>query len=149
MEFKLQIWDTVGQEKYKAVTRNFYSNAMAVIIVFDLTNTDSLKNVRNWVRHARSQAGDNICRLLVGNKSDMTDERVVNKEEIKDLAEELAMEFYEVSAKTGENINEAFIHISRDIKNKYFFEMKSQTLPENLKLTKEDDEGATSMGSCC
>ena len=139
-EFKLQIWDTAGQEKYKAITRNFYTNSMAAMIVFDLTSSESFENVRNWVRHANSQAQGDTCKILVGNKSDMVNERIVSKEEIDEMAAELGVEAIEVSAKSGEGINEAFMMISRDIKNKFFSELKSQAPLESILLKKEDDK---------
>eukprot|EP00331_Platyophrya_macrostoma_P022652 CAMPEP_0176455568 /NCGR_PEP_ID=MMETSP0127-20121128/30705_1 /TAXON_ID=938130 /ORGANISM="Platyophrya macrostoma, Strain WH" /LENGTH=174 /DNA_ID=CAMNT_0017845231 /DNA_START=157 /DNA_END=682 /DNA_ORIENTATION=- len=117
-EIKLQIWDTAGQEKYRSITQNFYKNAMGVIIVFDLTDEGTFDNVRNWIRQIKNHAGENVCRLLVGNKCDI-EENKIPKEKIAEFVKEVDIEYFETSAKSNININEAFYSIAKDIKSKY------------------------------
>ena len=147
--FKLQVWDTAGQEKYRSITKNFYKNAMGAIIVFDLTNPESLKNVPNWVRHVNKQAGENVCKLLVGNKADLDDERAVSSEEVQSMSEELGIEALELSAKNGDNIDEAFSKIAIEMKQVFFKDLKARPLPSELLLRREDAEDGTSVGNCC
>ena len=117
-ELKLQIWDTAGQEKYRSITQNFYKNAMGVIIVFDLTDEGSFENVRNWIRQIKNHAGENVCKLLVGNKCDIMD-NLVDKSKISEFVKDTEIEYFETSAKSNTNINEAFYAIAKEIKDKY------------------------------
>jgi len=123
-ELKLTLWDTAGQEKYRALATSFYKNAMGIMVVFDLTSKITFENVRNWMRQIKKNADENVCKLLVGNKLDDEANRSVTPKEIEDLAKELGVQFIEVSAKTGENITRAFMQLSRDVKNKYFANLK-------------------------
>jgi len=149
-EFKLQVWDTMGQEKYRSVAKSFYRNAMGVFVVFDLTNVESFDNVRNWLYQAKKEAGENICKMIIANKKDLVEERQVSEEDIKELLEELeGIEIMEVSAKTGENINEAFMKIAKDIKKTFNLENKvSAPANQNIRLKRAEKEENMS-GGCC
>lgn len=152
LEIKLQIWDTAGQEKYRALAQNYYKNSMGVLLVFDLTDANSFENVRNWVRQIKNHAGENICKLLIANKADMKDDRKVSEEEIKELAQDINMECFEVSAKVGTNVEEAFMRLAGEIKKKFFPNVNSADAGKkdniNLKKSKEDDSGV-SKTKCC
>lgn len=149
-EFKLQIWDTMGQEKYRAMTDMFYKNAKAVIVVFDLTNIESFQNVSNWIRHTKNKSGEDICKLVVGNKKDMED-RVASAEDIKELSEDLGVEIMEVSAKTGDNVDAAFIKVAKEIKKKFFTSSvlgKTDPSQRNVKIKKGGKESPSVSGGC-
>jgi small GTP-binding protein len=148
-EFKLQIWDTMGQEKYRAMTDMFYKNAKAVIVVFDLTNIESFQNVSNWIRHTKNKSGEDICKLVVGNKKDMED-RVATAEDVKELSEDLGVEIMEVSAKTGENVDAAFIKIAKDIKKKFFAkdDIKSDPIQKNIRIKRGSKDSPSVSGGC-
>ena len=73
---KLQIWDTAGQEQYKAMTSNFYRSSMGVAVVYDVTWRRSFMNVPNWMKNLEEHASDGIVKYLVGNKSDLSESRV-------------------------------------------------------------------------
>eukprot|EP01107_Rhizomastix_libera_P013479 TRINITY_DN3706_c0_g1_i3.p2 TRINITY_DN3706_c0_g1~~TRINITY_DN3706_c0_g1_i3.p2 ORF type:complete len:225 (-),score=30.35 TRINITY_DN3706_c0_g1_i3:748-1422(-) len=104
----LSIWDTAGQERFRSIVPSTYSGAHGVILVYDITNKSSFDNVRVWFNHIHIHAKGNLCKLLVGNKSDLADQRVIETHEGQDLAEEYGVEFLETSAKTGTNVDEAF-----------------------------------------
>lgn len=88
---------------------------MGILLVYDVTDEASFNNIRNWVRNIEQHASDGVCRLLVGNKSDMADERrAVPYARAKALADEYGMPFFEASAKDGANVEEAFTRIARD-----------------------------------
>jgi len=112
---KLQIWDTAGQDRFRAVTTAYYRGAMGIVLVYDITEEQSFLNVRNWVESIHESAIDDIPIILVGNKCDMTEERVVSKEAGKQMADEYSMRFYEASAKEDINVKEMFTNLARDI----------------------------------
>ncbi|KAJ8732804.1 hypothetical protein PYW07_015403 [Mythimna separata] len=99
---KLQIWDTAGQERYRTITTAYYRGAMGFILMYDITNEESFNSVQDWVTQIKTYSWDNAQVILVGNKCDMEEERVVSTERGMQLAEQLGVEFYETSAK--ENI---------------------------------------------
>ncbi|KAG8248400.1 Ras- protein Rab-3, partial [Homalodisca vitripennis] len=100
---KLQIWDTAGQERYRTITTAYYRGAMGFILMYDITNEESFNSVQDWVTQIKTYSWDNAQVILVGNKCDMEDERVISFERGKQLAEQLGIEFFETSAK--ENIH--------------------------------------------
>ncbi|TRY75680.1 hypothetical protein TCAL_14604 [Tigriopus californicus] len=100
---KLQIWDTAGQERYRTITTAYYRGAMGFILMYDVTNEESFSSVHDWCTQIKTYSWDNAQVILVGNKCDMEDERVISFERGKQLADSLGLEFYETSAK--ENIN--------------------------------------------
>nr|KAF6402236.1 RAB3A, member RAS oncogene family [Rousettus aegyptiacus] len=100
---KLQIWDTAGQERYRTITTAYYRGAMGFILMYDITNEESFNAVQDWSTQIKTYSWDNAQVLLVGNKCDMEDERVVSSERGRQLADHLGFEFFEASAK--DNIN--------------------------------------------
>lgn len=116
--FKLQIWDTAGQEKFRTITSSYYRGAHGIIVVFDVTNKDSFMNVGNWMNEITKYASDNVNKLLVGNKSDLTDRRAVTYDEAKELADSLGVDYIETSAKTATGVEESFTKMTKSIKGK-------------------------------
>ncbi|KAJ5068119.1 ras and ef-hand domain-containing protein [Anaeramoeba ignava] len=105
---KLQIWDTAGQERFRTITSTYYRNADAIMIVYDITDKDSFAQVKNWFREISNNAPSNVTTILVGNKIDLENKRVISSDEGKSLAKSLRSPFIEVSAKMGDNIETAF-----------------------------------------
>ncbi|XP_046984656.1 ras-related protein Rab-4B [Schistocerca americana] len=112
---KLQIWDTAGQERFRSVTRSYYRGAAGALLVYDITNRDSFNALADWLSDARSLASPNIVILLVGNKKDLDAEREVTFLEASCFAQENELMFLETSARTGENVEEAFLKCSKSI----------------------------------
>lgn len=112
---KLQIWDTAGQERFRSVTRSYYRGAAGALLVYDVTSRDSFNVLSNWLNDARTLASPNICVLLVGNKRDLDENREVTFLEASRFAQENDVMFLETSAKTGENVEEAFLKCSKTI----------------------------------
>lgn len=109
---RVKIWDTAGQERYKSLTQGFFRLANGAIIVFDVSNNDSFVNLKYWVSALRtffnsSESVFNV--IMVGNKIDK--EREVSREDANTFAKENGITYFEVSAKTGEGVNESFIYI--------------------------------------
>ena len=85
-ELIIKIWDTAGQERFRTLTHAFYKQANGVVVAFDVTNEESFKNVRKWMESIYEHADQNICKVMVGNKIDLEDERKISKKEGEDLA---------------------------------------------------------------
>ena len=106
---KLQIWDTAGQDRFRAITKNYYKGANGIILIYDVTNVQSYENVKNWISQIREEANPNVVIYLAGNKVDVSEqEKLVKTEDGKKIADEFKLKFYETSAKNGVNINEIF-----------------------------------------
>jgi len=101
-----QIWDLAGQEHFKSVRSTFLVNSHTGMLVYDITNRQSFENIKNWYNEITS-ISPNVSLILIGNKNDLPNIEV-SREEGGQLAEELGISFIETSAKSGENINEAF-----------------------------------------
>ena len=114
---KVQIWDTAGQERFKTITQTYYKGAMGIILSYAVNDRESFQNIENWMKQIRQHASEDVCKILVGNKSDMPD-RVVSTEEGKRLADSYGIKFFETSAKEDMNVNDAFHTIAREIKEK-------------------------------
>ena len=131
---KLVIWDTCGQEKYRNVTRQYYHGCDGAVIVFDLTNKDSFDNVSKWIEELKTNGPSNISLLIVGNKSDLTNDRVVPINNINKFIGNKYL-YYDVSAKNGNNIALAFEKIRAQIFNKI----------KNIKSKREDSDIRNNM----
>jgi small GTP-binding protein len=140
---KLQIWDTAGQERFRTITKTYYKGAHGIILTYDVTDNNSFKNIRNWIKQIEANAQTNVCKVLVGNKCDKPD-RVVSEEDGRQLAEDYKMNFFETSAKTNQNVNEVFNFLTEEIlKNN---EGKTQG-GGNIGL-KKDDKKEGKKGCC-
>ncbi|KAJ4462261.1 putative Ras-related protein Rab-14 [Paratrimastix pyriformis] len=114
---KLQIWDTAGQERFRAVTRSYYRGAAGALLVYDITRRSTFNNLATWLMDARNLTTPNTVIMLIGNKSDLS-AREVPFAEAKAFAEENGLIFLETSAKTGENVEEAFLETASAIYEK-------------------------------
>ncbi len=114
----MQIWDTAGQERFRTITSSYYRGAHGIIVVYDVTDRESFKNVENWMKEISRYASENVSKLLVGNKSDIEGKKVVTYDEGKDLADRLGVKFLETSAKTAQNVEQAFLTMASEIKSR-------------------------------
>ena len=85
-ELQVKIWDTAGQERFRTLTHAFYKQANGVVVAFDITNEDTFKNVRKWMESIYEHADQNICKVMVGNKIDLDDQRKISYKEASELA---------------------------------------------------------------
>ena len=113
---QLQVWDTAGQDSYRSIIKDYYKNSNLIAFVYDITSKDSFKSISDyWVKDVKTQ-NENAKFLLVGNKYDLAEERrTVTEEEAKQYAENNGMKFFEVSAKTGDGINDMFNYIISEL----------------------------------
>ncbi|OMJ73310.1 hypothetical protein SteCoe_28024 [Stentor coeruleus] len=115
---KLQMWDTAGQESFRSITRSYYRGAVAALLVYDITNRDSFVSLSRWISEAKAHGNKDITLILVGNKNDIEDQRVVSTEEAQSFAEQNNLLFIETSAKTGNNVDAAYINTAKAILGK-------------------------------
>lgn len=111
--YKYQIWDTAGQEKYRALAPMYYRGAAAAIIVYDITVEQSFASVKSWVRELKQYAEPDIVLAIAGNKCDLEDLREILFKDAMEYAEMQKAIFVETSAKTAVNIGALFVEISR------------------------------------
>ncbi|CAK72940.1 unnamed protein product (macronuclear) [Paramecium tetraurelia] len=108
--FKLQIWDTSGQEQYMSLLKNYFTGSHGVLIVYDITNRQSFTEISKWIELTKNP-NTNVAKILVGNKSDLNGAREVTSEEGQQLANTQGMLFIETSAKEGFNVEHAFLNL--------------------------------------
>jgi len=189
---KLQIWDTAGQERFRTITSSYYRGAHGIIVVYDVTDMDSFNNVKQWLQEIDRYASENVNKLLVGNKSDLVNKKVVEFTAAKvfillsfvhfcvnshfpppllspllrfffglslslslslsllaqEFANSLSIPFLETSAKNSTNVEEAFITMARQIKERMGTqEVKTQTNKQTIQPGQQ--VGAKPAGGCC
>jgi Ras-related protein Rab-1A len=112
----LQIWDTAGQERFRQITSSFYRGAHGIIVVFDVTNGDSFKNLqKGWMKDIVKSCSANVSTIIVGNKIDLQSERIVSTEDAKAYDDEVGLSFMETSAKTNHNVAAVFVKLAEMI----------------------------------
>ena len=107
-DYLIQIWDTAGQENFRSVTRAYYKASAVAMVVYDITKEDSFLHIQNWLHDCKELAPRTVILVLIGNKTDLEDQRVVARERGENLAKENNMIFFETSALNGNGIEEAF-----------------------------------------
>uniref|UniRef100_A0A8C9W237 Ras-related protein ORAB-1 n=2 Tax=Scleropages formosus TaxID=113540 RepID=A0A8C9W237_SCLFO len=115
---KLQIWDTAGQERFRTITSSYYRGAHGIIVVYDVTDQESFNNVKQWLQEIDRYASENVNKLLVGNKCDLTTKKVVDYTTAKEFADSLGIPFLETSAKNATNVEQAFMTMAAEIKKR-------------------------------
>ena len=142
--YKLTVWDTVGQERFRALPKKYFQNADGVLLLFDVTKDESFSNVSNWMKDIKENSNkeSNIIIYLIGNKIDLN-ERTVTKESAEELAQSLGMKYFDVSCKNNINVSEI---MSRMIMECH---MKANHITNcfKLDLTKKGDN--TRRRGCC
>lgn len=161
---KAQIWDTAGQERYRAITKAYYRGALGALLVYDVTDRETFESLKRWLSEVHGNADPNIKLMLVGNKSDLEDQRAVETEEGTAFAQRHGLAFMEASAKSGDAVNDSFEKVIEEIFDHHVTRVKSLdaaaegsqqdnvTLQgETLTLSQDkQDEGlAKKQSGCC
>ena len=148
---KFNFIDTAGQEKFRAISVNYLKGTSGVILVYDITNKETFDLIQGWIEDINENNKADVGKVLLGNKLDLEDNRQVPKEDTEQLAKELGCKFFEGSAKTGENIQEALDEVARISfeKNK---SSKDVDKRKTIKLKKEensDNQDDSKKKKCC
>jgi len=143
---KLQIFDTAGQERFRAITASFYRGAHGIILVYDVTNRDSFTNSKQWMEDIKKYAYTMANKILIGNKIDLVEKRVVTSDEGKELARDFGISFFETSAKSSQNVEKAFYSIAHQIKER--ISQSRSKLPADNKEAKKFQTNK-SKSNCC
>ncbi|XP_057315560.1 ras-related protein Rab-27A-like isoform X2 [Hydractinia symbiolongicarpus] len=152
----LQLWDTAGQERFRSLTTAFFRDAMGFLLMFDLTHEESFVNVRSWLSQLQTHAYcEDPTIVLIGNKCDLN-ERQVDESSARQLAETLGIKYFETSAKTGENVNEAVDALLEQVMDQMEKCVDKATLPPGLtngverghKLQEVDEAHEESKNGC-
>jgi Ras-related protein Rab-1A len=149
---KLQIWDTAGQERFRSILSSYYKGANGILLLYDITNVNSFKNLSNWLIDIEKNSSKNVKKILIGNKCDLNELRKIPINKGKEFADTYNMKFIETSAKNNVNINECFNILGKELlnnidlisnKKEKIFHLKDD---ENI-IDKED--GVYKSGKCC
>jgi Ras-related protein Rab-1A len=146
---KLQIWDTAGQERFRTITSSYYRGAHGIIVVYDTTDKASFTNVKQWLAEIERYACSSVNKLLVGNKNDLPQNRAVPTEEAQKFADEMGIELIETSAKTATNVQESFMRMARQIKDRMCQSPEAKSKADLIKPRGAAKKGAKKSGSKC
>ena len=139
---RIKIWDTAGQERYKSLTKGFFRNAEGVMLVYDVTNSETYENLKYWMQSIKNNLGnsiDDIPIIIIGNKIDCQ-EREVSVEEAENFWKEQGFSYFETSAKTGENIEKTIIFLVKRVINvKEGNKDENKDFTKSIKIDKDDN----------
>ena len=107
-KYQLQMWDISGDKIYDSINQQYYKNIVCAMVVYDITNLDSFRDLKEWIEDIRSRCPKTVLIILIGNKIDLEDKRNVSYEEGEKFAKENGFIFGETSANTGKGIEEIF-----------------------------------------
>ena len=154
----IKLWDTAGEERYKSLTQNYFRNAEGVLLVFDVTNTDSFNNLKEWISSIKlNMEGKNIFIpiVIIGNKLDMEDQREITKEQAEKFVSENNYKYFETSAKTGEGIDKSIRELATQIlKQEGRIDDQKAARATSKQLKNEDivnnnNDNEKKKGGCC
>ena len=133
----IKFFDTAGQEKFRSITKSLFQQVQGIILIYDITNEESFKNIEYWLSLIKENNLNFEC-ILIGNKCDLENERKISKKDGLNFAKKNNIEFFETSCKTGININESILSINSQIyKNFTNYNMKKSI---ELKSDFDDDD---------
>ena len=138
---RIKIWDTAGQERYKSLTKGFFRNAEGVMLVYDVTNSETYENLKYWMQSIKNNLGENMGEIpiiIIGNKIDCQ-EREVSVEEAENFWKEQGFPYFETSAKTGENIDKTIKFLVKQVINvKEGNKDENKDYTKSIKIEKDD-----------
>ncbi|TFF90601.1 MAG: GTP-binding protein [Promethearchaeota archaeon] len=109
------IWDIAGQSKFQTMRKHFYTGASGQLLIFDLTRPKTFKNIINWYNDIKSNLNTQLHGFIIGNKKDLVEKREILDAEIESISKKLGLEYFETSALTGENVDEAFYKLGETL----------------------------------
>ena len=149
--FKIEMWDTAGQERYKSITSAYYKGAKGALVVYDTTSAQSFENVDKWYNEIKEKTGKDIKLILIGNKIDLAEQKVVNTDEALAKAKTWGIPLMETSAKSAVNVKEAFHDLLKEMyleMNKNLQNVENKNLENNNGVQLEANEKKEKKGCC-
>jgi len=154
---KLQIWDTAGQERFKSILSSYYKGANGILLLYDITNINSFKNLSSWLIEIEKNSTKNVKKILIGNKCDLNELRKISTNQGKEFADTYNMKFIETSAKNNINIDECFYILGKELiknldlkldKKDLKFQLNNNNNIEN-EIFIDKDDNVDKSGGCC
>ena len=145
---KFDIWDTAGQEKYRALAKIFYKDAKVICLVYDITSEKTFNEIKTyWYEMVKSHADPDVLIAVVANKSDLYDNAEVKNEEGEEFAKSIGAIFVSTSAKNASGVNALFENIAHKIINPNFDfaaaeKQKEEEYKRQKKQQKKEEEAA-------
>jgi len=146
-EIKLQIFDTAGQERFFAITKAYYRGAHGVLLVYDITSAESLNHILKWTADLETTTCT-AHKILVGNKCDLEETRVVPTAKAKEIADRFGYKLVEASAKSGINVEQVFMVLLEDILKKIAPEPEFSASSISTSKIQKEKEGANGGCNC-
>jgi len=146
---RLQLWDTAGQERFRSLIPSYIRDSSVAMIVYDITNQNSFKSISKWVEDVREERGNDVVIMLVGNKSDLQDQRQITTTQGEEKSKELSVMFMETSAKSGENIKQLFRTVATNLPGMDEQNQRTKEEEENVNLKKEDKKSEEQGWCAC
>ena len=149
-KIKMQIWDTAGQERFRNVVSTYFRGSNGILLIYDVTNKDSFKNLESWLIEIEKNASENVLKILIGNKNDLVDDKEITTEEGQKFANRNNMQFIETSAKMNTNVTEAFETLGKlmiEFSSKQ--NLLTQQKKETKKLSSSSGKDLNSKKVCC
>lgn len=146
---KLQIWDTAGQERFHTITTSYYRGAMGIMLVYDITNAKSFDNIQKWLRNIDEHANEDVEKMIVGNKCDMEDRRIITKEKGEAIAREHGIRFMETSASSNINVERAFLELAKAILDNQTADQERQDSQDRVNIARSEHQKSTLTSRCC
>ena len=131
-KIKCQIWDTVGQEKFRAISSSYYRGAIGAFLVYDITKQSTFDNLEKWLKELKEFGEPQMMIMMIGNKSDLKHLRVIKTEDAASFAERHGIDFMETSALDSTHIDEAFQKLVTGIKINFFYVFCYNLLYRNI-----------------
>ena len=148
-QIKMQIWDTAGQERFRNVISSYFRGAHGILLIYDVTNRDSFKNLESWLIEIEKNASENVLKILIGNKNDLVDDKEIKTEEGQAFANRNGMQFIETSAKENTNVTEAFECLAK-LMMEFNSEKKAPTTKNDKKaLSASAGKDLKTKKKCC
>ena len=147
---QIKLWDTAGQERFKALTQNYFRNAEGVLLVYDVTSTESFDNLKYWISSIKDnmkQQDMNIPLIIIGNKIDMEDSREIIKENAEKFAGENNYKYFETSAKTGVGVDDAIRELVNQVLKQTGSDEQKQSRNNSVQI--KDNGGNVKKKGCC
>ena len=136
---KLQIWDPSSSERFRPITRSYYRGAHGIVVLYDISDKESFGKLSFWLGEIEKYAPEDVCKVVVGTKCDLEDRREVTREEGEEFATKAGLSFFEVSSKTGENVDELFTCLAKEIIKKRLESLPIDGKSQNIPVPNDND----------